>query len=410
MTDKTPMCSVRVERTGWQGLRAHRDHESRKRGCSHVDDALTPLNRVLVGSGDAVADAEAHISAAGAKVRKNVAEPFITGIVTTSPEWFDGDTSDDRTRAWTGATVDFLRQRFGGDLVAASLHRDERTPHVHFVVVPIHRWRTKSGRERKEVSPRQALRGRDALSRLQDELAAHMHPLGIERGRRGSSARHERPKRFLDRATVEAEASLAVAQQALGDAERVSREVSTRERALVARERRHDDEVRKAVETATEQERRRLAEVDKEAKAFATGVAAFVAGDIVDASRDHDGQHRLHLRAGLPQAVRSVLLQDIRPAWMAVWGWVRRQAEALRSRRKAAVEEGRAEGRRQATAELAEERAAARRVLDLAGSALDRLQRQPRQSHSERAAVAAASKEYGMAIETARGVDLERSR
>jgi hypothetical protein len=188
--NQLPMSCVRVKRTDMGGVRAHRDHDLRKRDCSHVIPEQTHLNQTLIGSGNAVADVERHVAETGAAIRPNVARPYLSIQLTTSPEWFAG-AGEGGVEAWTQATLGHLRARWGDDCVSASLHLDESTPHVHALVCPIHRYTTKTGKERVEVSPRQAIgQGRDALSRLQDEYAWYLEGLGIVRGKKGSTKKH----------------------------------------------------------------------------------------------------------------------------------------------------------------------------------------------------------------------------
>jgi hypothetical protein len=192
-------------------LRAHRDHERRKRDCSHTDPTRRELNRTLVGAGDAVEDVERHVQEHGAVIRPNVQRPYIGLVLTTSPAWF-AEAGEDGVGAWVEATMGHLRSRWGDDLVSASVHRDEETPHVHAVVCPLHRYKTPSGRERVEVSPRQAVGpGREALSKLQDEYAWYLEGLTIARGKRGSRARHVQPKRWWAEQLGEAERERAAA-------------------------------------------------------------------------------------------------------------------------------------------------------------------------------------------------------
>ena len=66
-----------------------------------------------------------------------------------------------------------------GGVVAEWVHLDERSPHLHAVVVPLHEGR---------LNARHFFGGAKKLEALQDEFASLMQPLGLVRGVRGSDA------------------------------------------------------------------------------------------------------------------------------------------------------------------------------------------------------------------------------
>lgn len=107
-------------------------------------------------------------------------------ILTASPERFKRDetgqvVSDMRNSRWVAENLRFMQQKYGKNLVAFTLHQDEKTPHIHAIVVPI----TADGRLcAKELFNPQTLR------QLQTDYAAAMKPFGLERGTEGSRARH----------------------------------------------------------------------------------------------------------------------------------------------------------------------------------------------------------------------------
>lgn len=121
----------------------------------------------------------------------------------------DGDAlrrlaDEGRLDEWAQASVGWAKQTFGEDnVVAAHLHMDEQTPHLHVTVVPIvtaerkkkaseakvtKRYRTKS-KDGPRLSANDIMT-RDNLTRFQDTYAEAMEQFGLERGIRGSEARH----------------------------------------------------------------------------------------------------------------------------------------------------------------------------------------------------------------------------
>lgn len=109
-----------------------------------------------------------------------------------------------RLNEWAEASVGWAKETFGAaNVVGAHLHMDEQTPHLHVTVVPIvttERRRkaseakaTKRYRTKPKNGPRLSaddIMTRDNLTSFQDTYAKAMERFGLERGVRGSEARH----------------------------------------------------------------------------------------------------------------------------------------------------------------------------------------------------------------------------
>ena len=109
-----------------------------------------------------------------------------------------------RLNEWAEASIGWAKLTFGEDnVVGAHLHMDEQTPHLHVTVVPIvttERKRkasearaTKRYRTKPKNGPRLSaddIMTRENLTRFQDTYAEAMARFGLERGIRGSEARH----------------------------------------------------------------------------------------------------------------------------------------------------------------------------------------------------------------------------
>jgi hypothetical protein len=108
-------------------------------------------------------------------------------VLTASPEWFrrgdNGQAEDMRESKWVADNLHFLKEKFGEkNVVSFTLHQDEKTPHVHAVVVPI--------TEKNRLSA-DTLFNPKTLSQLQTDYAAAMAEHGLERGVEGSRRQHE---------------------------------------------------------------------------------------------------------------------------------------------------------------------------------------------------------------------------
>src|SRR5207248_11637668 len=73
-------------------------------------------------------------------IRKN-AVLSMEMMLGASPEWFTAGTEaeqDRRRDAWRDLSMAWMRETFGEqNVVAAVLHRDELTPHIQALIVPI---------------------------------------------------------------------------------------------------------------------------------------------------------------------------------------------------------------------------------------------------------------------------------
>lgn len=166
-------------------------HMERERETPNADPERTPDNERLAGTGDWRSDVEARLALVPT-IRSN-AVLSIEMMLSASPEWFTAGTQaeqDRRRDAWRDLSVQWVKEQFGAEnLVAAVLHRDESTPHLQALVVPID--------ERGRLNARAFIGGdRRRLAELQDRYAERVAALGLERGVRGSVATHEEVKHW----------------------------------------------------------------------------------------------------------------------------------------------------------------------------------------------------------------------
>ena len=113
-------------------------------------------------------------------------------VLTASPEWFqrghDGQAQDMRDSAWVADNLNFLKEKFGEkNVVSFTLHQDEKTPHIHAVVVPI--------TEKNRLSA-DTLFNPKTLGQLQTDYADVMAGHGLERGVKGSRRQHQDMKQM----------------------------------------------------------------------------------------------------------------------------------------------------------------------------------------------------------------------
>lgn len=178
-------------------------HNYRLAEVPNADPQRAHLNKEYINAHLDLAPAiEARIQEAGIKRIRHDAVKGMEFLLTASPERFKRDesgqvTGDVRNSKWVGENLRFLQEKYGANLVAFTLHQDEKTPHIHAVVVPI----TADGRlSAKELFNPQTLR------QLQTDYAQAMKPFGLERGVEGSRARHVEMKQIYGMQQAERQA------------------------------------------------------------------------------------------------------------------------------------------------------------------------------------------------------------
>lgn len=112
--------------------------------------------------------------------------------------------SDGRLEEWCHSTMQWLYTTFGkANVVAATLHADEETPHIHATVVPIVTGERRKARQEAENGKRKYKTKKNKIRLCADDLltpkkleeyqtsyAEQMRPFGLSRGVQGSEAKH----------------------------------------------------------------------------------------------------------------------------------------------------------------------------------------------------------------------------
>jgi hypothetical protein len=173
-------------------------HNYREHSLSNVDQDAPHPNREYLNHErrDYGELAEQRISqVVTRKVRADQVKA-VEMILTGSPEGFKRDATgralDYSKSKWAQDNLHFLQNKYGKEnVVSFTLHQDEKTPHIHAVVVPI----TADGRlAAKELFTPQTLR------ELQSGYAQAMQAHGFERGVEHSQTKHQAPRRHYGQA------------------------------------------------------------------------------------------------------------------------------------------------------------------------------------------------------------------
>lgn len=147
-------------------------HNERTRDTPNADADRLRENVRLVGSGDWMADAQRRLD--DAPMIRSDAVLAIEHVMTASRDFYARSDAGERAARlddWTERSMAWLRERYGeANIVAAVLHKDEQTPHIQALVVPI----SDAGR----LSAYTYTGGREKLGAMQDSYARAMSRSG----------------------------------------------------------------------------------------------------------------------------------------------------------------------------------------------------------------------------------------
>jgi hypothetical protein len=270
-------------------------HMIRSIPTPNADAARTKFNRILKGSKD---PQEALLAAIpgidsrnedGKLLRRKNSVLVIEFFAGASPDWWKTSTPDMRQN-WLNETTAFFINEFGADnLIDMQLHVDEGTPHVTGHAVPLD---PASG----ALNARRWLGGAQKLSALQTRYASRVEHLGLSRGIKGSTAKHERVKRHyaqIDKPVIDPEdLGIETPPRLMRDPEAWAKEQAERvaramEPALAnARTAESDRSNRKRAEAQSKKDRKHAERLEKsldEQKALAARMRALPLPDVLDA-------------------------------------------------------------------------------------------------------------------------------
>ena len=223
------------------------DHIERKTMPKNADPTRTHLNRELVEFPDGVADRTEAVShrIRTAGIRRKITPDQIRAIrivLSGTHEDMIRVQDEGRLDEWCDDNLQWLYHTFGKEnTVSAVLHMDEHTPHIHATVVPIVTGERRKARKKqadgKHTYRKKAnvvrlcaddLMSRERLVAYHDSYAKAMAKYGLQRGIRGSEARHTTTAQYyrdLKRKTGVLEANVRQLQTEQEQAERQLDEV-----------------------------------------------------------------------------------------------------------------------------------------------------------------------------------------
>lgn len=182
--------------TNTTGIQKHVQRENNNYENEDIDHSKTYLNYDLVNANkqnfNNLIDEKIEQNYTGKRKIRTDAIKHIDGLITSDNDFFDNQTPED-TKQFFEYAKEFLEQEYGKDnLLYATVHMDEKTPHMHYGVVPI----TDDGR----LSAKEVVGNKKALTAFQDRFNEYVNQRGydLERGqsRQVTNAKHDQVSRY----------------------------------------------------------------------------------------------------------------------------------------------------------------------------------------------------------------------
>ncbi|WP_270908826.1 MobV family relaxase, partial [Staphylococcus saprophyticus] len=162
------------------GLQKHIQRENENYENKDINHDKTYLNYDLVNESDIdfnqKIDEKIEENYNGKRKIRSDAVKHIDGLITSDNEFFDNKSPDEIKAFFTDAKQ-FIEDEYGQqNLLYATVHMDEKTPHMHYGVVPI----TDDGR----LSAKDVVGNKKALTQFQDRFNQYLNDKGhnLERG------------------------------------------------------------------------------------------------------------------------------------------------------------------------------------------------------------------------------------
>ena len=169
------------------------EHNYRTGKVPNADPARTHLNEELIQlNGQTYVDKFRDIMAENHHRPRSNAVLGVELVMTYNATEVDEDFDVD---AWKEANIKWLKENFPEEnLISAVMHRDEgvdngKSAHLHVMMIPMYEGK---------LNCKHYFSGRAKLIELQDSYGKAMKAVGLQRGKRGSTARHEDIRKFYD--------------------------------------------------------------------------------------------------------------------------------------------------------------------------------------------------------------------
>lgn len=185
-------------KTNTTGIQKHVQRENKKYENADVDLSKSDMNYDLINPKpidfNKKIDEKIEQNYKGKRKIRKDAVKHIDGVITSDSLFFLGKPDEDIKRFFEDSK-EFLVEEYGEENVLyATVHMDEKTPHMHFGVVPI----TEDGR----LSAKEILGNKKAMTEFQDRFNQYVNDKGyrLERGtpKHKTERKHQEVEQFKE--------------------------------------------------------------------------------------------------------------------------------------------------------------------------------------------------------------------
>lgn len=178
--------------------------------AKNVDSTRTQFNKLILGTIDLTGDIKKRLKALGIKPGRKDSVVLRERVATASMEFFGVDWKEKlkandipfkcKLDEWIQANLEFFKKSFGDNVVQATLHLDETTPHIHFMIMPV----VPDGPGYK-LCAKAEVPGKKTLRKYQDDYANAMQKFGLSRGDyvEETASKHEHHQAYKSRKAIE---------------------------------------------------------------------------------------------------------------------------------------------------------------------------------------------------------------
>ena len=202
-----------------KGIQKHNQRENKNYNNKDINHENTYKNYDLINENkiDYSENIEAtiHANYSGKRAIRKDAIKHVDGLITSDNEFFN-KLNEEETNQFFRDSLDFLEQEYGKEnMLYATVHLDEKVPHMHFGFVPL----TDDGR----LSAKEKLGNKKAMTELQDRFNQYVNAKGYELQRGTAKEVSNKQHQDIDKYKKETEyhkQELATVQKDLSELER----------------------------------------------------------------------------------------------------------------------------------------------------------------------------------------------
>lgn len=189
-----------------QGIQKHNQRQGKNSSNKDIDETKSHLNFDFLNEQNIKYEQVIKDKIKERVERKPRANSVVLSefLITGSPDYLK-NLSEKEQKKYFSCGLDFVREKYGEkNLVYASVHFDEETPHMHVGITPI--------TEDNRLSAKDIFNGKLAMIKLQDDFHSHMTERGFDLERGESQKDTERKHVNIHKLKKSTEKELAVLQ------------------------------------------------------------------------------------------------------------------------------------------------------------------------------------------------------